>query len=302
MSRPLLRTSLLASAGLACAALLPACSHRPPVGRAETAPAKPPTAPSVPVPVDEANAAEQTRPTQNAWSEVFPHVRADLRAGIVEFDARVTPLLIPDSQAPLFYLEVLVCTPDTREHETLLVTDARPSHIHAALLAIGLQHGKPGGWRIEPTALGPDRFTLIPVEPTGDPIAVRFVLGDAGAAEREIDPLLWIVRAADVMADSPSPRTLRDHFRGDGTAVTHVFAGSVLARRRPEQPESYDADGTGQIVGLHTFGSEVIALTALMNPDANTEIPEWVADLRPGVIPPPGTRVRVRLSRSPAPN
>lgn len=263
--------------------LVAGCAQRPPAD--ETAPIEQ---------AKQSETAKSDTPAQPTFKQLFPHVRADLRAGVVEFDARVTPLLIPDSQAPLFYLEVLVCTPNTREHETLLVTDARPSNIHAALLAAGLKPGRPGGWRAEPRALDPGAVDLVPIAPTGDAVSVRFVVNAGRPDERVVDPLEWTVQASDVMADSPTPRTLKAHL---ATTGFHVFAGSVLARHRPDQPETYDADGTGQIVGLHTFGSEVIALTTVMNPDAETEAPEWVADLRPGVIPGPGTPVRVRISR-----
>ena len=63
--------------------------------------------------------------------EMFPGVRADVRQRAVEFDARTSPLLVADPQAPNFYIETIVCLPDTREHESLLVVE--PSHLHAAL-------------------------------------------------------------------------------------------------------------------------------------------------------------------------
>jgi len=40
-------------------------------------------------------------------------------------------------------LELLACSPNTREHESILVIEARPLHIFKAMGLIGLQPGKP---------------------------------------------------------------------------------------------------------------------------------------------------------------
>jgi hypothetical protein len=41
-----------------------------------------------------------------------------------------------------FGLEFVLCRRGARDHETLLETDALPSHVHAALLMIGLEPGE----------------------------------------------------------------------------------------------------------------------------------------------------------------
>src|SRR5262245_60640669 len=41
------------------------------------------------------------------------------------------------------YLEHLMCSKGTKEHEAILATDAVPHEIHAALLATGAEPGKP---------------------------------------------------------------------------------------------------------------------------------------------------------------
>ena len=70
-----------------------------------------------------------------------------------------------------------------------------------------------------------------------------------------------------------------------------VFAGSRLREFRGR--EVYDADGTGQLVGLHTFGSEVIAWTRVESPEAAVDAPQWLANN--DLVPPIGTPVRVRI-------
>lgn len=213
-----------------------------------------------------------------AFKELFPHVRADIAARVVEFDARVSPMLVPDPNAPMFFLEVVCCTADTREHESLLVADAKPSHIHAALLAIGLTPGKPGGWTLEGKS-------LVPFAPTGDSLLVRFCYTGGAAGEIVVEPNAWIKSAVTGLAPTQA-----------GGEITWVFAGSRLVDRPGGAGGgggSYDADGSGQVIGLHTFGSELAAWPTNMNPDASVESPEWLAALER--IPKAGTPVRVRI-------
>lgn len=292
-----IRRSVSIIAIVSVCALLTACGSS---NKAE--PATPPTSPQPAVSIAEIPAdAEPPSSTASAPAlrTLFPHVRADLQAKVVEFDARVTPLLIPDPQAPLFFLEVLVCTPDTREHETLLIADAKPRHVHAALLAIGLEPGSPASWKLEPAQPDGTPRRLVAVPPTGSPVQVRFVLVDPvkQTPAREVDPLTWVIHASDVLANKPNPCTLQDQLAARAESQ-FLFAGSTLGQLRPNEPPVYHADGTGQLIGLHAFGSEVVAIRTVMNPDAQTETPEWVADLRRGVIPPPGTPVIVRISPS----
>lgn len=234
--------------------------------------------------------------------EVFPHVRIDRDARVVEFDTFLSPALAPDVNAPLFFLELVCCTPDTREHETFVVCRARPSHIHAALLAIGLQPGHPGAWRMQ-------GGELEPVDPTGDRVNVRMVVGDEGAEEREIDPVDWIISADGVRRFDEA---MADLAAKEGRpAPGWVFAGSRLVAgdraMRPTDPETspdrsspaevYDADESGTVIGLTTFGSEVIAWSQTISPDASVQEPEWVADF--SRLPPAETPVRVRIRPAP---
>lgn len=209
-----------------------------------------------------------------APAEVFPHIRADAQAGWVEITGTV-PILVDDPDAPDVFLEVIVCTPDTKEHETLVVTSARPSHVHAALLMIGLEPGRPGHWTWE--GAGRDA-RLTGHDPTGDRVAVTIRWTDAEGAERVAHPSEWI----------------RHHGTGERPpAAAFVFAGSRMLDRGFGR-EMYDADGAGVLVGLATFGSEVIAWPTTFSPDSGVEEPVWVAD--PKTTPALGTTVRVRFS------
>lgn len=208
-----------------------------------------------------------------ALTLVFPHVWVDAVAKIVEIDGRV-PILVDDPEAPDVFLEVLVCTPDTKEHETLVVTEARPSDVHAALLMIGLKPGRPGHWTW--SGDGPDA-TLTAFDPEGDAVAVTFLWTDAHGRARSANPVQWIRHA--VTGKHPPARAF-------------IFAGSRMLDRGFGR-EMYDADGAGVLVGLATFGSEVVAWPETFSPDSGVAEPVWVAD--PKMTPPIDTPVRVRL-------
>ena len=42
------------------------------------------------------------------------------------------------------FLELVACTKGSKEHESIISVDAKPSHIHAALLLLGAKPGNPG--------------------------------------------------------------------------------------------------------------------------------------------------------------
>lgn len=222
--------------------------------------------------------------------ELFPGVRADSSTKTVEFDAQITPMLVKDDKAPLFFLEVVCCAPNTREHETFLITTVRPSHIHAAMLAVGLNPGAPGGWTLK------DR-TLTPTQPSGDRLTVRVAFTDKDGHEVEQNPLDWIINARD-KAPFPAAESRLATARSQPTPGW-MFTGSKIVKRKNasgEEREVYDADGSGTIIGLTTFGSEVIGWSRLINPDASAEEPEWIADF--SRTPPAEMKVRVRIRKT----
>ncbi len=180
------------------------------------------------------------------------------------------PIDAHDPVTPRVYLEVIVCTPDTKEHESLVMTRARPSHVHAALLAAGLEPGAPASWRWDEATK-----TLLTVPPTGAPVDVRLIVG--GTEVRATD---WIVHATSGARLLP---------KGGGPGW--VFAGSTMATRAGR--EVYDADGTGTLIGLAAFGMETIAWQDVISHEADVEEPVWIADAK--AVPKFGTAVTVRI-------
>ncbi len=224
--------------------------------------------------------------------ELFPGIHADLAAKSIDFDARITPMLVKDDRAPFFFLEVIACSPNTREHETLIVTDIKPSHLHAALLLIGLTPGEPAKWTLK------DK-TLISTPPTGDRITVRITYTDKDGRTVEADPLDWITSSRNQTSFASAESAIAKST--DLAAPGWVFAGSKFIKRpSPTDPSAppqdfYDADGSGTIIGLTTFGSEVIAWSRVISPDAATTEPEWIADFTK--TPPADTKVKVRIRK-----
>lgn len=212
-----------------------------------------------------ASAEAQSTPDAAA----FANIRIDAAARTVELDATV-PIRLDDPRAPRVYLEQLVCTPDTKEHESVLVTKARPSQVHAALLAINLNPGRPATWEQQGNK-------MVPIAPKGDAVRIELIYVNA-AGERIIDPPSRWVKHATTNAAWPE-----GHW---------VFAGSIMVTRAGR--EVYEADAGGTLIGLTSFGTEVLAWPTPISPDSQQQEPEWIADA--AHVPPMNTQVIVRIS------
>jgi hypothetical protein len=169
------------------------------------------------------------------------------------------------------WLEQAACSVGTRDHESLLVTEIPPSAIHAALLLVGATPGRPGMWRYES-----DAVIVEPPAGAAVEVLVRWSDADGAAQERPIEE--WI-RGAD----------------GRSFPGTFVFAGSLL---RPNPPsfgpgEHYVADYTGSIVGLVTFGDELIGAQAVIPDQVGIEAANWEAWTER--MPPSGTTATLVL-------
>lgn len=204
-------------------------------------------------------------------AEMFPGVYVDLAARTVEFEG-IVPVDVNDATTPVVYLELVACTPDTKEHESLIMTRAAPSHVHAAMLLIGLTPGKPGGWEYADER-------LVPRNATGDPVEVTFQFIGADGETRLVRPQELIQSVGG------------KHRFGDAGDAGWVFAGSRIVTRQGR--EWYDADGAGMLIGLATFGAEVIAWSKTFSHESGMNEPEWIADRN--LVPPPGTKVVVTV-------
>ena len=151
-------------------------------------------------------------------------------------------------------IELLLCSRGTKEHESILVTDASAQHIFEATGLIGLTPGKPVG-------LDPATGQTIP--PTGDPVVVQIEWD-----EKVIPAHEWMLRA-----DSSTP----------ADAIDWVFAGSR------DIGERFGAQADGTIICVVDFDTALIAPGESHTSD-DAEL--WL-EANPQRIPPRGTPCRV---------
>lgn len=183
-------------------------------------------------------------------------------------------------------LELIACTKDSKEHESIVVVAARPIHIHTALLLLGARNGNPPMRR--PLNQEMTRWADIPAR--GDAIEVFLVVKDAAgkAIERPIGD--FIKRSED---HAPPPGEAPPKFPN-----TFVFAGSQL-RENEQGPKDYLADLSGHVISIATFGDELLCLPDIHSQDNGALA--WRVD--PTHLPKPGTAVtlRLRFKKDPAP-
>jgi len=181
------------------------------------------------------------------------------------------------------FLEQYVCSPSTREHESLFVFEGKASELHTALLLAGFKPGAPGSWREVPPPEGQpndgnQHFSAVP--PTGDRIGITVVLPDGTE-----HPLTHFVR--------PSPLTPNANALPPND---FVFAGSRFRPDRRTGVERYLADCSGSIIGLVTFGDETIAAVEVVPDQISVAPPVWEAFTER--MPKPGTKLMLRITRA----
>lgn len=188
-------------------------------------------------------------------------------------------------------LELIACTKDTKEHESLIVVEAKPSHIHTALLLLRAEPGNPAMQQMREDGDGP-RFLHFP--PRGSEVDVFLVSKDADGKPIE-KPISDFIT-----------RTDRDNSSGGGPAGpaageaagesekfpthTFLFAGSILAGNEG-QPRTYYCDQSGNVISIATFGDEVLCLPDVHGSDNGSLIWEIKSDSLPAV----GAKVTLRL-------
>lgn len=254
-------------------------------------------------------------------SAMLPGITIDREARCVDIEAEVV-------NRDVKWLELLLCKAGGREHETILTTEARPSHVHLSLILLGLkpgqvQRGEPidpenpeAGYRII-AAEGPAiRVELLYHDPgnakdAGDHGAAASGAAesrdraedasasrpdDASAAENQADP-----EDAEESEETKRPRGPLQRVEAgtwvyDRTAErtlagkTWLFTGSRFAEHEGKQV--YVADFTGTLISLVHFGDDLLG----PRNDLTNRTDEQAMGANTQAIPPVGTAVTVRLS------
>lgn len=208
----------------------------------------------------------------------FPHLRIDRESRTIELDG-IIPIDAHAKPTTKVYLEVIACSPDSKEHEALILTRAKASHLHAALLLLDLQPGRPGAFEWKDKQL-----TSTP--PAGPALDITFIYTDKDGRETQARPADWVIveSTGQHLSDSDPPGRF-------------LFAGSKFITTGTG--ERYRADDDGTMIGLTTFGTETIAWSHVYSPQSDLQEPDWIADR--DRIPPCNTPVTVRIRPLPDP-
>lgn len=178
-------------------------------------------------------------------------------------------------------LELVACTKGTKEHESIVAIEARPMHIHAALLLLGAKPGSPAMRQ----QLGDQAERWFDVPPSGGPVDVFLVLKDN--EEKSVE---HSIRDFIAPSSKKSSRTASENKQAKFPTHTFLFAGSILYGDGPG-PRRYLSDESGNVISLSTFGDEVLCLPAIHSQD--TDALMWQVDATK--LPAVGTKVTLRL-------
>lgn len=189
-------------------------------------------------------------------------ITIDRDARTVEVDAKVC---LRECE----FLEQLACSPDTREHESLLVLQAKPSMVHTALLLLGIEPGAPMTWVEE-------EESVRTIAPRGPAVAV-FIVWRNEADEEVLTPANQWVR------DQKTGQAMRGN--------TWLFAGSKFVEVNGQ--EMYVADAYGTAISLVNFGDDLLARATDLTDSNDSHGRVWGANT--DAIPEVGTEVRIRL-------
>jgi len=158
-------------------------------------------------------------------------------------------------------LEHLLCLKATKEHESILATDASPRRIHAGLLLTGAEPGHPA------------RFVPKFEPPAGSPVAIDLLWNEGGETRRE-DARLWVV-------DSQLGTPLKPDW---------VFAGSELYTDPISKQVVYAAE-EGDLITVANFANAILDVPIASSAHDADRV--FIASKER--IPPVGTRVFLLL-------
>ncbi|MFT7304302.1 MAG: hypothetical protein ACI8UZ_003152 [Akkermansiaceae bacterium] len=170
-------------------------------------------------------------------------------------------------------LEFVACLKDTKEHESIITIQAKPSHIHTALLLLGAEAGNPAMRKL--VGEGDDQH-WIDLPPKGSPITVSFVTTDKAGRQTERPLSDFIVKADESATKFPHN--------------TFLFAGSHLTGK-DDGPKTYLADRSGSVISISTFGDELLCLPLIYGQENHAL--QW--EINPTNLPAVGSEIILRL-------
>ncbi len=200
----------------------------------------------------------------------LPGVKIDLAERCVDVDSEVC---LRDGM-----LELIACTKDSKEHESIVMVLAKPSHIHTALLLLGAKAGNPAMRK----AIDQEGTRFIDLPPRGGPIDVFLVVSDSNGKETERPISDFIMPSERFGEEEGEEAKFPTH--------TFLFAGSFL-HGQGEGPRTYVCDQTGNVISIATFGDELLCLPDIHSNENGALA--WQVDGEN--LPAVGSRVTLRL-------
>jgi hypothetical protein len=188
------------------------------------------------------HAAPATRPAE-AREPRLPHLQVNVAKHQVRIECEA---INPEEK-----LEFLVCATGTKEYESVLRSRARPSHLHLALLMLGLQPGQPVKFS------EPDNTWIPPKGP-----ALKL------SCEFQRDGKTITLPASRLMRSVKEKAAMPD--------VNWVFVGAPAL-----DDGEYAADVTGYLITLVNFEHTVIDIPQLKS--NKNESLEW--EINPDLMP-----------------
>jgi hypothetical protein len=179
-------------------------------------------------------------------------------------------------------LELVACTEDSKEHESIVAVRALPSHIHTALLLLG---GKPGQPAMRRPVDGVEG-RLVDVPPRGGLVEVSLLIEDEAGEVKERPISEFIERSGSGGVGGGGGPQEGEAFPTD----RFLFAGSILAEGR-DGVTRYLSDLSGHVISLATFGDELLCQPGLHDP--STGALEW--QIKGAGLPDEGSGVVLRL-------
>lgn len=177
-------------------------------------------------------------------------------------------------------LEFIACLKGTKEHESIITVEARPSHIHTALLLLGAKAGHPAIRKV--VGEGDDEH-WIDLPPKGSPVSISFVVTDKDGKQAE-RPLTDFLSRSNQEEDEETQKAAKDRLK------TFLFAGSHLTDNE-EGPKTYLADKSGSVISLSTFGDELLCLPEVLGHENHAL--QWEID--PTHLPKLDSKIILRL-------
>jgi hypothetical protein len=184
-----------------------------------------------------------------------------------DYDAWIDPknkTVIVDGQVSLRegMLEMFACTRNTKEHESIVSVNSKAFLVHAALLSLGAEPGRPV------------QFVPKYRPPTGTEIEITVLWRDEAGKEKT-------ARAQDWIKDINTKKAMAHPF---------VFAGSSFWIDEETKKKFYQAEG-GDFICVSNFGTAMLDIP-IESSQANTELAFEAFTER---IPPLGAPVRLIL-------